>query len=109
MTPLPVWRLVTGVAVLGILITLLIAAAVVYVDNFRLDKYMRALAQQPELTDAALSDSILNRAKQLHLPVAASDVTVTRADGRPHIHIARYAVQTYLGRMDLRLPEAASR
>jgi hypothetical protein len=39
----------------------------------------------------------------------AHDISVTRADGRPHIRIARYGVQTYLGRMDLRLPEAESR
>jgi hypothetical protein len=95
--------------VLGILITLLMTAAVVYVDNFLLDKYMRTLAEQPGLTDAALSDRILRRARQLNLPVAANDVTVTRAEGRPHVRIGKYSVQTYLGRMDLRLPEAASR
>jgi hypothetical protein len=106
------WRLVAGIAVLGILVTLLITAAVVYVDNFLLDKYMRALAEQPAsagLSDAALTESIEKRARQLDLPVAPSDISVARADGRPHIRIARYSVQTYLGRMDLRLPGAASR
>ena len=109
---LPFWRLIAGVAVLGALVALLVMAGLVYVDNFRLDRYMRALAEGPEsngLSDAVLTGDILNRARQLDLPVRASDVTVTRVDGKPHIQIARYGVQTYLGRMDLRLPEAESR
>lgn len=109
---LPIWRLIGGVAVLGALVALLVMAGLVYVDNFRLDRYMRALTEEPgstALSDAALTDDILNRAKQLDLPVHRSDVTVTRLNGRPRIRIARYGVQTYLGRMDLRLPEAESR
>jgi hypothetical protein len=109
---LPIWRLIAGVAVMGILIALLVTAGLVYVDNFRFDKYMRALAEEPgsaALSDAVLMGNILDRAKQLDLPVHRNDVTITRIDGRPHIRIARYGVQTYLGRMDLRLPEAESR
>ena len=109
---LPLWRLIAGVAVLGSLVVLLIMAGLVYVDNFLLDRYMRTIAELPAsaaLPDVALRNSILTRAKQLDLPVHAGDITITRADGRPHIRIARYGVQTYLGRMDLRMPEAASR
>ena len=109
---LPVWRLVTGIAVLGILVALLVMAAVVYVDNFLLDRYMRALAEQPAsiaLTDGDLKDRILSRARELDLPVRARDIGVTRVNGSPHIRIAGYAVQTYVGRMDLRLPAAESR
>ena len=109
---LPLWRVIAGFAVLGILVVLLVVAAQVYVDNFRLDRYMRALAAEPAsaaLPDAALSHSILERAKQLDLPVQPGDISVTRADGRPHIRIATYGVQTPLVRMDLRLSEAASR
>ena len=109
---LPVWRLITGFGVLGILIALLVIAGLVYLDNFRLDRYMRTLAAQPSsiaVSDAALSDNILARARQLDLPVHASDITVTRTAGRPHIRIARYTVQTDLVRLDLRLSEASSR
>lgn len=109
---LPLWRLIAGFAVLGILVVLLVAAAQVYIDNFRLDRYMNALAAGPTqagLSDAALIQSILSRAKQLDLPVQPHDVSVTRTDGRPHIGIARYGVQTPFVRMDLRLSEAVSR
>lgn len=109
---LPVWRLIAGLAVLGSLIALLGLAAVVHVDNFRLDRYMNALAAEPSsagLSDSALVGSLLERAKQLDLPVQRDDVSITRTDGRPHFRIARYGVQTYLVRMDLRLPEAVSR
>ena len=109
---LPVWRFIAGLAVLGSLVAVLVLAGLVYVDNFLLDRYMRALAAQPAsatLSDAALSGSILARAKQLDLPVRAGDIRITRTDGRPHIRIAKYQVETNLGRLDLSLPEAASR
>jgi hypothetical protein len=109
---LPLWRLIAGIAVLAALAGLLVTAGLVYVDNFLLDRYMRALAQQPASiaqSDAALTSRILDRAKELDLPVHASDIGITRPDGRPHIRIARYGVQTYLGRMDLRISEASSR
>jgi len=109
---LPLWRLVSGFGLLGILVALLVIAGLVYVDNFRLDRYIRALAEQPEsagLADAALSERILGRARELELPVQASDIRISRTDGRPHITIARYGVETAVGHMDLRLPEASSR
>ncbi len=108
---LPLWRLITGISVLAILVGLLVMAGLVYLDNFRLDRYMNSLAAQPDataLSDAALTDRILVRAKDLNLSVQASDITVTRKDGKPQIRIARYMVQTSIGRLDLRLPEAAS-
>jgi hypothetical protein len=109
---LPLWRVIAGFGLLGILVALLVVAGLVYVDNFRLDRYMGALAEQPEsvgLSDAALSDRLVGRAGELGLPVHASDISITRTDGKPHIRIARYGVETPVGHMDLRLPEAASR
>ncbi len=109
---LPVWRLIAGLGLLAVLITLLVIAGIVYVDNFRLDRYMRALAGETAsigLSDAELKSDILERARQLGLPVQGADVEVTRTNGRPHIRIARYGVETTIGHMDLRLPEAQSR
>ena len=109
---LPPWRLVAGFAVLGTLVALLTLAASVYVDNFMLDRYMRTLAEQSSsagLSDAAIIDQLLERAKQLGLPVQASDIQITRRDGQPHIRIAKYTVETKLMRLDLRMPEASSR
>jgi hypothetical protein len=108
---LPLWRLVTGLAVLGTLVALLVVAAIVYVDNFRLHRYMDALVDGPAsavLSDSALRTRVVERAKELDLPVVAGDVSVSRVNGKPRIKIARFGVQTYLVRMDLRLPEFES-
>ncbi len=109
---LPLWRLVTGLAVLGTLVLLLAVAAIIYLDNFRLHQYMDTLVNQPSsaaLSDSALRKSVLERAKELDLPLVTGDVTVNRVNGRAHIKIARLGVQTYLVRMDLRLPEFETR
>ena len=109
---LPLWRLITGLAVLATLVLLLVVAVIVYLDNFRLHQYMNTLVAQPSsaaLSDSALRNSVMERAKELNLPLVAGDVTVGRVNARPHIKIARFGVQTYLVRMDLRLPEFESR
>ena len=109
---LPLWRVIAGFGLLGILVALLVVAGLVYLDNFRLDRYMRGLAEAPEsvgLSDAALSDQLVARARDLDLPVQAGDISITRTDGRPRIRIARYGVETPVGHMDLRMPEASSR
>jgi len=105
---LPLWRLIGGLAVLGTLAALLILASLVYLDDYRLNRYMRSLAEQPGLSDAALSESILARAKQLGLNVHPYDIEVTRTAKKPRIRIAKFTVQTRLVRLDLRLPAADS-
>jgi hypothetical protein len=109
---LPLWRVIAGFGLLGILAALLVVAGLVYLDNFRLDRYMRSLAESAEsvgLSDAALRDRLMGRARELGLPVQAGDISITRANGRPRIRIVRYGVETPVGHMDLRLPEASSR
>lgn len=109
---LPLWRVIAGFGLLGTLVALLVVAGLVYLDNFRLDRYMRALAEQPGLvglSDEALSDRLAGRARELGLPVQRGDISITRTDGRAHIRIARYRVETPVGHMDLSLPEASSR
>jgi hypothetical protein len=109
---LPFWRVIAGFGLLGILAALLVVAGLVYLDNFRLDRYMRGLAESPEsvgLSDSALSDRLVGRARELGLPVQAGDISITRMGGRPRIRIARYGVETPVGHMDLRMAEASSR
>jgi hypothetical protein len=106
---LPLWRLVAGIAVLGTLVALLGVAGLAYLDNYRLDNYMRTLAARSDLNDAELTADILRHAKDLNLPVQPYDIQIVRPDGRPHIRIARYAMQTALAKLDLRMPEASSR
>jgi hypothetical protein len=109
---LPLWRVIAGFGLLGILVALLVVAGLVYLDNFRLDRYMRGLAESADsvgLSDGALSDRLVGRARELGLPVLAGDISITRVDGRPRIRIARYGVETPVGHMDLRMAEASSR
>ena len=109
---LPVWRLISGLGVLAVLAGSLILASLVYLQNFRLDSYMRALAEQAnsaQTSDSALTAGILAQAKQLDLPLHPYDIQITRANGRPHIRIEKYTVQTAFGKLDLRMPAAASR
>jgi hypothetical protein len=109
---LPLWRVIAGFGLLGILVALLVVAGLVYLNNFRLDRYMRGLAESPEsvgLSDADLNGRLVGRARELGLPVQAGDISIMRMDGRPHIRIARYGVETPVGHMDLRMSEASSR
>lgn len=104
--------MIAGFGVIAILVLALFVAGSVYLENFRLDRYMRSLAVDPAsvtLSEAEITSRILDRAHSLGLPLHASDVTVTRANGRPHIHIDKYTTETVIGRMDLRLPAASSR
>lgn len=104
---LPLWRAVGGFAVLGTLVSLLLLAASVYVENFRLDRYARSLAHERSsatISDAALTTSVLQRAKELDLPLPPGDISITRVDGQVQIRIAKYTIQTPVLRMDLRVP-----
>lgn len=108
---LPLWRLIAGLGVIAVFVLALFVAGSVYLENFRLDGYMRSLAANPasvSLSDAEIAGRILDRAHSLGLPVQATDVTVTRAYGHVRIHIGKYTTETSLGRMDLRLPAASS-
>ena len=103
--------MITGCAVFVCMAAVGLLASQVYVDNYRLDRYMQSLAASADsatLSDTALSAKIVEHAKQLELPIRPSDVTITREGTKPHIRIARYGVQTDLIRMDLHLPEARS-
>lgn len=111
-TPLPLWRLIAGFGVIAIMLALLAAAGSVYLKNLRLDRYMRELAADPaslSLSDSFLTGRILERAKEFDLPLKTTDIAVVRVNGRPHIQISKYMVETSVVRMDLRMPAASSR
>jgi hypothetical protein len=109
---LPFWRLAAGFGVIAIFVLALCVAASVYLENYRLDRYMRSLAADPasvSLSDGEITGRILDRAHSLGLPVRTTDVTVTRTGGQVQIHIGKYTTETAIGRIDLRLPAASSR
>ena len=92
---LPLWRLILAIVVLITMAIVLLSIAPVYIGNFRLRQYVRTLTHAQTaaaMSDDALRAAVVERARQLDLPVAAEDVKITRPDGRPRVDL-RYAVQ----------------
>src|SRR6266702_981541 len=92
---LPLWRLIAAVAVLGGMLAVLAALAPAYVDNFRLERYVRALARQPNaatLPDEALRSEIVARARQLTLPLEPGDIQIVHSAGKVQLQL-KYAVE----------------
>jgi hypothetical protein len=112
--PLPLWRLIAGIGVLACLLGVIAALAPLYIDNFRLGRYVRALAAAPDFAttpDEILRSQVLARARQLDLPVQPSDVKVTHHGGKLQLQ-ANYRVRTDLALYPVDLhfhPEASSR
>lgn len=84
MNPVPRWRIVAGCLVLAAMAFLAILFTPVYVRNLKLQSYVDQLthtvgnAQQP---DEILREQVLEKARQLGLPVTADNVRIYRKDG----------------------------
>jgi hypothetical protein len=108
---LPVWRLIAGIAVLGSLIAVLLALSPVYLDNYRLNRYVHELAASSGAPDETLRAEIVARAQQLDLPLQPGDVHVTHDGGKLHID-TKYVVKRDLALYSVDLhfhPQAAAR
>ena len=94
---LPLWRLITGVAVLGSLVAILLLLAPVYVQNSRFSAKMKSVvaanASQPEDT---VKSAIVQEATALGLPVLPGDVKTTSSGGKVRVEL-KYVVQKSLG------------
>jgi hypothetical protein len=92
---LPLWRLIAAILVLLAMASVLFALAPVYFEDYQLRQYVRSLVRSPQnasMTDDAFRAAVITRAKQLDLPVAASDIQITHPDSRLHVQL-NYAVQ----------------
>jgi hypothetical protein len=111
---LPLWRLIAGIAVLACFLGVIAALAPLYIDNFRLGRYVRALAAGANAAttlDEMLRAQVLARAGQLDLPVQPADVLVTHHGGQLQLQV-NYRVRTDLALYPVDLhfhPEASSR
>ena len=111
---LPLWRLIAGWGVLAAMVLVLALLAPVYFENFELQQYMRSLARRADLQvtpDEALRTAILNRARELNLPLTAGDVAIRHESGTVRFD-SKYAVQMdfTVYQVDLHFhPSAASR
>jgi hypothetical protein len=111
---LPLWRALSGFAVLGSLVAVLLSLLPVYIGNYQLTQFIRGVAAEPNVgavAEDSLRPRILERARQLALPVTAADVQISHEGTRVRLQ-AKYKVQKDLGlaHVDLHFhPEAASR
>jgi hypothetical protein len=112
--PLPLWRLIAGIAVLAGFAAVIIALAPVYIENLRLGRYVQALATTPataRVPDETIRSEVLQAASQFHLPVHPDDVQITHNGGKLRLQV-RYRVQMDLALYPVDLhfhPEANSR
>jgi hypothetical protein len=92
---LPVWRLIAAILVLLSMAGVLLALAPVYFDNFRLGQYIRSLARGPNAEstpDETIRSAVLDRARQLDLPIRPEDVKISHTHGKLELQM-KYAVQ----------------
>jgi hypothetical protein len=98
---LPWWRVAAGGAILLALAAVLLALAPVYLANYRLQGFLRGAVR-----DADVRQKVVQRARDLALPVADGDITENGAG----VEI-RYAVRKDFGlyQVDLHFHPTAKR
>jgi hypothetical protein len=91
MTPskLPLWRLLSGWAVLGSFVVIILLMTPVYLDDYRLHRYIQSL---PDAADDTLTSEVVAKAHDLDLPVRPSDIHIVRTGPKPKIEL-RYTVK----------------
>jgi hypothetical protein len=109
-TPLPLWRLISGFAVLGALLLAAAMIAPVYASSYRLSRYVKDLAAQSSsagMPEEALKGAVVAEGTRLGLPVHTDDVTVVRSGGKVRLQVARIKAQVW--HADLHLPAIATK
>lgn len=96
---LPLWRLLSGSAVLVALVTILLLLAPLYLADFRLRQYLRQTMTEAgaiSLTEPALRQKLATRARELSLPVDGNQIAITHPGGKIRVEM-RYAVHRDFG------------
>ena len=99
-------RVIAGVAVLGVLVAIGVVLIPPYVANWKLERYVNALSEDPASatqSPAAIQAKVAEKAASLGLPLRADDVRVTisgdalRIDALyvVHVDIAGYTVDLH--------------
>jgi hypothetical protein len=94
----PRWRVAAGVLVLGALGLVAAALSPTYLRSFEFHHFVSGLTHNTETRDRSrdvLLGMVLAKARSLGLPVAASDVQITRTGEDLHI-VVRYVVKVDL-------------
>jgi hypothetical protein len=110
---LPFWRLITGLAILTALATVLLMLAPVYIANYRFQRLMTGLVTSPSAASWSAADfrqRLVAQAQELALPVEPDEVKMSQSGGRTTVEI-RYAVRRDFGlyQVDLHFRASARR
>lgn len=98
MNRVPRWRLVAAAVILILMAVLLSAFAPYYFRNLELQNYVSGITHRVEAkasSDQALRSMVLEKARQLQLPVTEDNVHVTRRGQELHVDV-RYFVRVNL-------------
>lgn len=85
----------TGLGVFAAMFIVLASLAPVYLENYRLQQYLREVTRTPSTPDETVKTEVMARVHQLGLPVAPDDIAITRPNGRLRLEI-KYKVQMHL-------------
>ena len=94
MNRVPRWRIAAAALILAALVFFLAVFAPYYFRNLQLQNFVSAITQRVEnqkQSDGALRDMVLQRARQLELPITEDNVHISRMGGALHIDV-RYSV-----------------
>ena len=86
-------RILAGVAILLILVTMAVLLAPTYVRHVQLEQFMEEAASEPnagEGSDEMLRVAVFNEAARLGIPLNLDQVRVERSDGTVRINVRYY-------------------
>ena len=98
MNPVPRWRIAAAIAVLAALLGFGVLFAPIYAGNLKLQSYVAEITHRVESQnqpDEALRQNVLNKARELDLPVRADNVHITHSPDGLRIDV-RYFVRVTL-------------
>lgn len=94
---LPLWRTITGFAILGSLVAVLLALGPAYVQNDRFTRRVKStVAGNAMATEETLRSALVNEARSFALPVLPGDVKITHTEGNVEVQV-KYNVEKNLG------------
>ena len=98
MNPVPRWRIAAAIAVLAALLGFGVLFAPIYAGNLKLQSYVAEITHRVDSQnqpDEALRHNVLNKARELDLPVRADNVQITHLPDGLRIDV-RYFVRVTL-------------
>ena len=114
MNPVPRWRIAAAIAVLAALLGFGVLFAPIYAGNLKLQSYVAEITHRVDSQnqpDEALRQNVLNKARELDLPVRADNVQITHLPDGLRIDVRYFVRVTLPGyTVDLHFyPDAGSR